>query len=536
MEDFEDELIELGEEGDLLEIRSLGLWTSFGPDGHPILTKEILEHALLSENYFPRLKARKTELPSLFSSADFTPQVASEVRNKDSLDSARKSIGFSSVQYTQTRHEGTGRVTHIPHPYAHCAVVDSLMEGWDELQALSLNTNSAIRPMVFRDGRVFASNYSSITIEERDWDRLSEFGTTIRAFFDIKEFFPSIYTHSVPWIAFGKEFVQTNLRDKTIEKHFTNKLDFSLRQSNRRQTKGILIGPSTSNLVAEYLLHPIDLVLRKKFGDRFRRHIDDYRFYAINQHEVDEFRVLLEKELAKFELTLNPHKLRQEPVSEPVDPSWKVKLVDLAAQGLDSPEKIEGFWGEVVSEANEPNSGMALRYGMRLIISHARGIGQSPWAAIFLIREIRRFPYLSPLLDEFTGEIQDIPNSDLKYLRDSLKSKFEVWYSDSRSWITFFLGLASEIDDELAAMIIASDDVVTMTTLLWSRPETAQNIAASLKEKLSGVYGLDERWLLAYQLYLKNYWPCDSDGVFLKLKRNGVDFIDASWRDYFKNF
>lgn len=529
MDDLESESFELGQEGDFIELPNLGLWTTFGADGYPVLTKEIMHHSLLSANYFPRMKARKTELPSLFDTSDFTPEVANQLLGRDRLASSRSKRGFGAVSYRQTRHEGSVRETHIPHPWPHCNVVNALIEGWESLEPLSLNKNSAIRPMVFRDGRVFVSNYSDGLHPEDNWDEISEFGATHRAKFDIKEFYPSIYTHTLPWAVFGRDYVQANLKSEEVLNHFSSNVEKALLDSNRKVSKGILIGPATSNLVAEYLLSGVDAKLREHFGDRFRRHIDDYTFYAQGPSEVTRFQSILENELSKLQLSINPLKTLIEPVEKPASPKWFVELNKIDIHVLDSPELLLRYWVKAVKLSKDINAGMALRYGMRAVLRQAIRLNQQKWAAAVLILEIQNYQYLTPLLDEFKDIVDEINEVDLAALSSWLKSEYQFLNSDSRAWALMILGIAGLIDDELVDLSIAIPDVVPMTVAFDFRKDKGPIFRSAVIRDPNDVCKADEYWLLAYQLFLNGDISKDEDGVFEILKSNNVNFVHNKW-------
>jgi hypothetical protein len=73
---------------------------------------------------------------------------------------------------------------------------------------------------------------------------------------DITRFYPSIYTHSITWAAYGKEKVKAKL--KLFEGSLADRLDVLVRACNRNQTIGIPIGPETSRMLAEIVSARID--------------------------------------------------------------------------------------------------------------------------------------------------------------------------------------------------------------------------------------------------------------------------------------
>jgi hypothetical protein len=73
---------------------------------------------------------------------------------------------------------------------------------------------------------------------------------------DLSRFYPTIYTHSIAWAAYGKERVKSNL--KLYQGSLADRLDILVRTCNRNQTIGIPIGPETSRIIAEVISARID--------------------------------------------------------------------------------------------------------------------------------------------------------------------------------------------------------------------------------------------------------------------------------------
>ena len=73
---------------------------------------------------------------------------------------------------------------------------------------------------------------------------------------DISRFYPAIYTHSIPWAAYGKENVKKQMTQ--YNGSLADRLDALIRGCNRNQTVGIPIGPETSRIIAETISSRID--------------------------------------------------------------------------------------------------------------------------------------------------------------------------------------------------------------------------------------------------------------------------------------
>ncbi|MBB1249829.1 RNA-directed DNA polymerase [Rhizobium sp. G21] len=107
---------------------------------------------------------------------------------------------------------------------------------------------------------------------------------------DISRFYPSIYTHSIPWAAYGKEKVKSSI--KMYEGSFADRLDVLVRACNRNQTVGLPIGPETSRILAEIISSRIDFQfssdLPKLRVDAVDRLQDDWMVGAGSLEEAEK--------------------------------------------------------------------------------------------------------------------------------------------------------------------------------------------------------------------------------------------------------
>lgn len=89
---------------------------------------------------------------------------------------------------------------------------------------------------------------------------------------DITRFYPSIYTHSIAWAAYGKEKVKKNI--KLYDGSLAGRLDTLVRHCNRNQTVGIPIGPETSRIISEIISCDIDTKFQSKFKKLDQKKVD----------------------------------------------------------------------------------------------------------------------------------------------------------------------------------------------------------------------------------------------------------------------
>jgi hypothetical protein len=180
-------------------------------------------NALLRYNFLPNQKADCDELPPVFGSTSFTAPVAQELF---SLNEHRQApfMGYDAVVYKLTRFNGVARVCSIPHPKAYAGLVLTIAQNWLNLRYVSENETSKVIPRRHDDGRLVIMDYE---------DRLSASRQTLGASFgkrflvktDISNFYPSIYSHSIPWAVVGVDEAKKTV--KNSDKWY-NQLDLAL--------------------------------------------------------------------------------------------------------------------------------------------------------------------------------------------------------------------------------------------------------------------------------------------------------------------
>ncbi len=102
---------------------------------------------------------------------------------------------------------------------------------------------------------------------------------------DIKNFYPSIYTHSLAWALHGKKFVR---RPKSIHNFALvgDRLDKLFQNANDGCTNGLPIGPVVSDIAAEIIAASVDRELS--------RHLRALGIDCAAVRFKDDYRILVE--------------------------------------------------------------------------------------------------------------------------------------------------------------------------------------------------------------------------------------------------
>ena len=152
--------------------------------------------------------------------------------------------------------------------------------------------------------------------------------------FDIQNFFPSIYTHSLAWAIFGDKSIAKLNKGSKYETLFANATDKVAQKINFNETHGLVVGPEFSRVISELLLTKIDValfielqldgkILNKDY--LIYRYMDDYFIFSKDSDTTKVIEKKLENLLEKFNLHLNmdkkdlqirPFKLYSSPIIE----------------------------------------------------------------------------------------------------------------------------------------------------------------------------------------------------------------------------
>ena len=278
-----------------------GHWESVSTDGDSMA----IFLALLGRGYLPHL------LPPPFTSQSFADAVeAAQGEFKDIIKESFYKKTTELCRYTVARPNHLRRIFGIPNPGGHFLLSLVLSDTFDDLH-FPAQHDAECPSMSFP---VFQSEgvrraFDFIT----DWDEIPvrRMSTRSNGRFllkaDIARFFPSIYTHSIPWAMHGKSTAKENKFDYGLA---GNLIDLLVRQSQGGQTLGVPIGPDTSFILAEKILLEIDSRLRESIKESVRwfHRVDDYEFVCIERADADDCVAHLQEALQEFELELNSFK------------------------------------------------------------------------------------------------------------------------------------------------------------------------------------------------------------------------------------
>jgi len=280
-----------------------------------------LRNILLEKGFFPETLPPcfdSTDLPRAFKGL-MTTLRERQLNNRRDCD---------YIRYNGTKHDGNRRPYGTPNPIPYFSVCTFIHDNWKTFQhKFDQSKLSLSQPRVSTDEEDRAIIVSSLSeLSSRMSENIKYAPYILKT--DISQFFPSIYTHSIPWVAHGKSTAK-KYRSPKSELAIFNKLDKHIQQCQNGQTRGVIIGPDAFRVVAEFLSSEIDSKLYDTASEYILgavRHVDD--FYIGVRSEIDATIVLshLRNILQGFDLHINDTKTKITPGLETSDDLWAQKL------------------------------------------------------------------------------------------------------------------------------------------------------------------------------------------------------------------
>lgn len=239
---------------------------------------------------------------------------------------------YRQVHFPKT--ELTDKTFGIIDPEIHSDISYTIARNWKTLLSCLFHKNNKVCSYSFpvpldarnpgvvgglRSGRMI---YEFIEMAENDLASIA-FNYKYILKTDIKNFYPSIYTHSISWAIHGKKTIRQSFNRHNYT-YFGNRLDKLFQNANDGCTNGIPIGPVVSDLISEVILSGVDRLLSKSLNDnvivvRFK---DDYRILATSESEGRAVIKSLQSALKEYHLELNDEKTEVQKLPNGLFRNW----------------------------------------------------------------------------------------------------------------------------------------------------------------------------------------------------------------------
>ena len=490
------------------------------------ITAEELYTGLLGHGLFA------DKLPAFLSSEKFCDEYPYEINDNKKKNKCKfEDIDACDyIRYESPRNTNAVRQLGIPNPFAYSNLCQSLADNWDRLKK-KFNENTQndnhkisrihIRKMQGKDG-LFEMNYEGREDKE---DVVMDMMTTARyeVHADISNCFPSIYSHSLPWVLEekGKNKAKINRGDGV----WYNKIDKCVRNIKYMETNGLLIGPHASNLLSEIVLTAVDSKLSKKY--KYIRNIGDYTCYVQTSDDAEKFLTDLAKELREYDLTFNIKKTRIVELPTAAGEDWINQLNSFPAFCGRAKEKeieltrkeVKAFLDLALNLAQRKDDSAVITYAVKMLSPKSDDDDEKrkvkldksalSWYLSRMHHLLLAYPYLVHVADKCVLKMEGVGVEDIKKMGDDL---YRVG-KEKRLWEACSYALYWSIEheykpeagcDDIAKEACGSEDCIFML-LAYLRTRKDEDEAAKKKmvDKAKKLREKDfERyWLFVYEVY-----------------------------------
>ena len=463
-----------------------------------------------------------------------------EKKLKDSIDPR----AHDYIRYEALRDINIPRHLGIPHPEAYAVQSLAISRHWKEVATHCNQPKPAISRIHVRhtgSGSIFEMNYKGIERYQLEEDEIRWMaGAQYVVHADVASCFPSIYTHSIPWALHGKAVAK---KSTGITALAGNLLDKCTQNTRDKQTNGLLIGPHSSNIIAEIILTKIDSELQAKGYRKIARHIDDYAFYADDFAQAERFVKDLGMCLRGFEMSLNDKKTRILPLPRPSTENW-IQRLNRFAFPKDEEVRfsiVRSFLDLALECAQSAGKSTPLNYAIKALANPKSPRKLNPRAKrLYVLEAINlalAYPYLAPLLDKYVFDRyghDDLSTQVAGFSNALAKMGLRKLYPDAVAHALYYV-LKHDVelgmnDDELKEIVALDDCIANVLLLEYSTRHKRTTVVSAIKSRANEIKAADSRekdknWLLIYQLWSAKDLKGNGQAFLADLKTKEFKFL-----------
>jgi hypothetical protein len=482
---------------------------------------------ILGRGYFP------AELPPPFTTSDLANKYAFL---KGSLSGAIDKNSTRCVNYSISKIGLIRKHLKIPNPMHHIKLCEEIVNNWTDIETIyGTSSFSFTRPKL--TGLRAANPGQFKDFVRRSF--LASYPYTFELKTDIAKYYPSIYTHSIPWAIHGKKEAKAARYDKTL---LGNKLDASVQQTMYGQTIGLPIGPDTSLIISEIIGCSIDLQLAKAIPNlKGYRYIDDMSFFFHSYAEAESCLIELQKALKEFELQINAEKTSIRKIPIGIEPEWVLRMRSFSFRDTEAKQynDIISFFSAAFDLSNQLPNQFVLAYAVSRI-KRVIPISYKNWALIetmllktmiaepSTIKEVFRILYTHSTKVS-VKKIEKVLMGFISYhckRGDDYEVSWALWIAK-----TFKIKIICHLSKELSRSKDTISILIILDLIESGLIDKADISTEEWDKKLEKESLYDENWLLAYEISIKkwigtSYSYIDEVSYFNLLRKSKVSFYN----------
>lgn len=446
----------------------------------------------------------------------------------------------------------------IPNPKQYSDLSSAIIENWSLLRkTYKLSSYSESTPIEAKAKRAVRTksiswNNFKFQLIEKSFDKKVELTL------DISQFYPTIYTHSIPWAIVGKDkakkFFKIANSDQTKWQGLANSnndakayrsahfIDTLVRNCNDRQSVGLCIGPDTSLILAEVIANRIDNEISKRLSSISHtgtRYYDDYYFYFNNRNEAENALKIIQQVLYEFQLETNENKVNITKLPFKYIEDWTEQFDRFIFNEVDKYE-LRNFFSILNNSIllNKKNSSWIIHYALKQFRSGETVIQKENWDIFLsfllqtLIIDSSTIDLIFEIIFIYKIYLDNISKKKIKNVLISiieehliLNHSFEVSWS---LWvfITFRINCPKQLVESILNSRDSFSKLICLHLIEESLYEGNKPNVDRLKKQIENSSTLGENWLLIYETIVKKWLVFD----------NPVKILNNEYFEIMKNY
>lgn len=447
------------------------------------------------------------------------------------------------ARHNLARPGGLRRPLSVPNPLNFLKLAHAVDSAWSShVDPLLATTRLSItRPVHSLGPRAFAPQTSYGDAEAKARARSSA-RVLLKA--DIQNFYPSVYTHSIPWALHTKAVAKANINNQALA---GNQIDKALREGQEGQTMGIPIGCDTSLVLAECILARVEEGLRSRLGlVRGFRYSDDFELLFRSASEAETALGVLQEVLAEYELSVNPRKTRICDLPEFIEGLGVSELRRWKFRSHPSAQKTDiiGYFDLLTDHIIRERGGHTASYAVARLRNQTFLPTSWPLLEAFLLQLLVAEPYsakqVAMTLSMLTAAGHAVDPGNLGEAAERIiVYHAPLGHGSEVAWALWLcLSHGAQVTQAAATAVSVMDDCFVALLALHAKTHSA--IAGTLSTSFWEQAMIEEellgtRWLLSYEARLKGWLPSKNTAnhvlanpFFAELFNNNISFYDTS--------
>ena len=489
---------------------------------------------MLKLGYFPK------ELPPPFTTGEF----GTLFENQPGLITQ---LANSSEQSHLARHSlfragNLRRLLSVPNPSPFLRLSKCLEDHWEDVES-----QCARSPFSLSTPGIGSSNRAIVPVVPFNKQPIYQANLRAKSRFilktDIANFYPSIYTHSIPWALHTKAKAKRNHGPSL----WGNQLDKLVRDGQHGQSIGIPIGTDTSLAIAEMLLSSVD----EEFYNRMDmkglrtngfRSYDDYELGFTTRADAETAITILQSALSEYELQLNPSKTTIIELPIPIEPAWVSELRTFRIQDAAQTWDLRRYFDRAFELSRLFRDTEVLKYAVQRLRSVYITEYNWPLCESLLLQcgmvETSALPVVIDHLHFYRDEGYKLRLDELKEVFHILLNSYApLGHGSEVAWLLWgCLLFGLRVEKSAANAVADMEDPFAALLLLHTQDSGLIKGKFRLRNwrTASKSEGLREsQWLLSYEANIKGWISSKTDYVsndnwFHILKKNDVYFYDTT--------